>query len=104
MRRTANKLLIQTFAYLGVPLRDAPLIPHQFAPSLGRTNPRTVSYLLRGVSRLPGLKVIYHLVHNLKIILLEGPDSLINFALSIKIDEHLSLPRPGRRIREELEK
>src|SRR5215472_7408927 len=42
-------------------------------------------------------------VNNLQIKLFEGPDSLINFALSKKFDEHLSLPRPGRRVREELE-
>ena len=42
-------------------------------------------------------------VNNLQIKLLEGPDSLINFALSKKFDEHLSLPRPARGIREELE-
>jgi hypothetical protein len=40
---------------------------------------------------------------NLQINPFEGPDSLINFALPIKLDEHLSLPRPGRRIWEELE-
>ena len=40
-------------------------------------------------------------VNNLQIKLLEGPDSLINFALPKKFDEHLSLPRPGRRVREE---
>jgi hypothetical protein len=42
-------------------------------------------------------------VNNLQIELLEGPESLINFALSKKFDEHLSLARPGRRIWEELE-
>ena len=41
-------------------------------------------------------------MNNLQISLLEGPDSLINFALSVKFDEHLSLPRPGRQIREDL--
>src|SRR6516162_202812 len=42
-------------------------------------------------------------VDNLQIKLLKGSDSLINFALSEKLDEHLSLPRPRHRIREELE-
>src|SRR6516162_2208311 len=42
-------------------------------------------------------------VNNLQIKLLKGPDSLINFALSKKFNEHLSLPRSGRRIWEELE-
>src|SRR5262245_43006353 len=42
-------------------------------------------------------------VNNLQIKLLECPDSFINFALSKKFDEHLSLPRPRRRIWEELE-
>jgi hypothetical protein len=42
-------------------------------------------------------------VNNLQIKLLEGPNSLVNFALSKKFDEHLSLPRPGRLIWEELE-
>src|SRR5215471_721942 len=42
-------------------------------------------------------------VSNLQIELLEAPDSLINFALSKKFDEHLSLSRSGRRIWEELE-
>jgi hypothetical protein len=42
-------------------------------------------------------------VNNFQIKLLEGPDSLINLALSKKFDEHLSLLRSGRRIWEELE-
>jgi len=42
-------------------------------------------------------------VNNLQIKLLEGPDSLINFALSVIFDEHLPLARPGLRIWEELE-
>jgi hypothetical protein len=42
-------------------------------------------------------------VNNLQIKLLEGPDSLINLALSKKFDEHLSLSRSGRRIWEELD-
>src|SRR6516162_10220470 len=42
-------------------------------------------------------------VNNLQIKLLEGPDSLISFALSKKFDEHLSLAQSGRRIWEELE-
>jgi tetratricopeptide (TPR) repeat protein len=49
--------------------------------------------------RLLGLKMINGPVNNLQIKLLEGPDSLINFALSQKFDEHLSLPRSGRRAR-----
>ena len=43
------------------------------------------------------------LVNNLQIKLLEGPDSLIDFALSKKFDEHLLLPGPGPRGREELD-
>jgi len=43
------------------------------------------------------------LVNNFQIKLLEGSDSLIDFALPEKIDEHLSLLRPGRWIWEELE-
>jgi hypothetical protein len=42
-------------------------------------------------------------VYNLQIKLLEGPESLIDFALSKKFDERLSLPRSGRWIWEELE-
>jgi hypothetical protein len=42
-------------------------------------------------------------VNDLQIKLLEGPDSLFNFALPKKFDEHLSLLRPGRWIWEELE-
>jgi hypothetical protein len=53
--------------------------------------------------RVLSLKMISDPVNNLQIRLLEGPDSLINFALSKKFDEHLSLPWPGRRIWEELE-
>ena len=37
-------------------------------------------------------------MNNLQINLFKGPDSLINFALPIKFDEHLSLPWPVRRI------
>jgi hypothetical protein len=51
---------------------------------------------VKGVSRLPGLKMIYDPVNDLQIKLFEGPDSLINFALSKKFDEHLSLPRSGK--------
>jgi hypothetical protein len=46
--------------------------------------------------------MVNDLVDNLQIKLLEGPDSLINFALSKKFDERLSLTRPGSRIWEEL--
>jgi hypothetical protein len=42
-------------------------------------------------------------MNNFQIDLLEGPDSLVNFGLPKKFDEHLSLPRSGRRIREEFE-
>jgi len=42
-------------------------------------------------------------VNDLQIKLLEGPDSLFNFALPKKFEEHLSLLRPGRWIWEELE-
>ena len=50
-----------------------------------------------------GLKMVSDLMNNLQIKLFEGPDSFINFALSQKFNEHLSLSRPGRRILEELE-
>jgi hypothetical protein len=43
-------------------------------------------------------------VNNLQINLFEGPDSLVNFALPKKFDEHLSLPRSGRLIRKKLQK
>jgi len=42
-------------------------------------------------------------VNNLQIKLLEGPDSLINFAFPKKFDKHLLLPWPLHRIWEELE-
>ena len=42
--------------------------------------------------------MINDLVNNLQIKLLEAPDSLINFALPEKFDEHLSLSRSRRRI------
>ena len=58
---------------------------------------------MRGVSGLLALKLLDHSMDNLQIILLEGPDSLINFALAKKFDEHLSLSRPGRRVRKELD-
>src|SRR5262245_38335254 len=48
--------------------------------------------------------MIDDLVDNLQIKLLEGPHSLINFALSEKFDQHLSLPRSARRIWEKLER
>src|SRR6266481_5445934 len=59
---------------------------------------------MRGVSRLLGLKMLDHLMNNLQINLFEGPDSVINFALPKKFNEHLSLPRSLRRIRKELQK
>ena len=40
----------------------------------------------RGVSRLPRLKIVNHLVNNLQIILLEGADCLIDFAFSAEFD------------------
>ena len=58
---------------------------------------------MRSVTDSSVLKMINDSVNNLQIKLLEGPDSLINFALPKKFDEHLSLPRSGRRIWEELE-
>jgi hypothetical protein len=58
---------------------------------------------MRRVSRLPGLKMTNDLINNLQISLFKGPESFINFALPVKFDEHLSLPRSGRRIWEELE-
>ena len=58
----------------------------------------SVKELTRRGGRLLGLKMINDPVNNLQIKLLEGPDSLINFALSKKFDEHLSLPRSDHRI------
>jgi hypothetical protein len=58
---------------------------------------------MRGVRRLLRLKMLNDLMQNLQINLFEGPERLINFALPKKFDEHLSLSRPGGRIREELE-
>jgi hypothetical protein len=43
-------------------------------------------------------------MNNLQIKLFEGPDSLVNFILPKKFDEHLSLPRSGRLIRKKLQK
>jgi hypothetical protein len=54
------------------------------------------------LAELPGLKMVDHLMNNLQIILFEGPNSLINFALSKAFDEHLLLARPHGRIWEEL--
>jgi len=47
--------------------------------------------------------MVNHLMNNLQIILLEGPDSLIKFAFAAEFDKHLSLPRSVRRVWEELE-
>jgi hypothetical protein len=47
--------------------------------------------------------MINDLTNNLHISLVEGPDSLINFALSQNFDERLSLPRPGCRVWKDLE-
>ena len=47
--------------------------------------------------------MINDLMNNLQISLFEGADSLINFAFSVKFDEHLLLRRLGRRVREEFE-
>jgi len=47
--------------------------------------------------------MIDDLINKLQIDAVEGPERLINFALPIKFDEHLSLSRSARRIREELE-
>jgi hypothetical protein len=58
---------------------------------------------MRRVGRLHGLKMINDPVNNLQIKPLECPGSFINFALSKEFDQHLSLPRSGRRIWEELE-
>ena len=58
---------------------------------------------MKGANRLLGLKMINDPVNNLQIKLLEGPDSLIDFALSEKFDEHLSLPRSRSRVWKELE-
>jgi hypothetical protein len=58
--------------------------------------------LTRRVGRFLGLKMINDPVNNLQIKLLKRPDSLIDFALSKRFDEHLSLSRSGRRIWEEL--
>jgi len=43
-------------------------------------------------------------MNNLQIKLSEGPDSLVNFVLPKKFDEHLSLPRSGCLIRKKLQK
>ena len=50
---------------------------------------------------LAGLKMISDLMNNFQISLFEGPKRLINFAFPIMFDEHLLLPRPARRVREE---
>jgi hypothetical protein len=60
--------------------------------------------LKRRVGRLLGLKMLNHLMNNFQVDLLEGPDSVINFALPKGFNEHLSLPRFLCRIRKELEK
>jgi hypothetical protein len=52
--------------------------------------------------RILNAQVINDPVNNLQIKLLERPDSLFNFALSKKFNEHLSLPWPVHRIWEEL--
>jgi hypothetical protein len=72
---------------------------------LSTGQPRTMQALnlMSGVSRLHILKVIFNLMDNLQIGLFEGPHTLINLALPIKLDKHLSLPWPCRRIREEPE-
>ena len=49
------------------------------------------------IAKLLGLKMVNDPVNKLQIKLLEGPDRFINFAFSKKFNEHLSLPRPGRR-------
>jgi hypothetical protein len=46
--------------------------------------------------------MVNHPMNNLQIILFEGPNSLINFALSKAFDEHLLLPWPRGRIWEEV--
>jgi hypothetical protein len=58
--------------------------------------------LTRRVGRLLGLKRLNDAMDYLQIDLFEGPDSVINFALPKKFNEHLSLPWPVRRIWEEL--
>jgi len=55
-------------------------------PGYQGRSPR-LDWLVRGVTRLSSLKMIYHLMNNLQIFLLEGPDSLINFAFSAEFDE-----------------
>jgi hypothetical protein len=47
--------------------------------------------------------MINDLTDHIQIDLFEGPERLINFAFPVKFDEHLSLPRPGRQVREDLE-
>jgi len=63
------------------------------------SNEVTIGWLRRHLS----LKMINDPVNNLQINLFEGSDSLVNFALPIKFDEHLSLPRSGRLIRKKLD-
>ena len=59
---------------------------------------------MRGVGRLPGLKMIDDPMNNLQINLFEGPQRLIDLALPVIFDERLSLPRSGCRIWKELQK
>jgi hypothetical protein len=55
-------------------------------------------------ARLLSLKMLNDAMNDLQIDLFEGPDSVSNFALPKKFNKHLSLPRPVRRIWEELQK
>jgi hypothetical protein len=52
--------------------------------------------------RILSVEMLNDAMDNLQITLFEGTDSVINFALPKKFNEHLSLPWPIRRIWEEL--
>jgi hypothetical protein len=58
---------------------------------------------LAALLKILSVQVTNDLANNFQTNLPEGPDSLIDFAVPEKFDEHLSLPRPGRRVRKELQ-
>jgi hypothetical protein len=72
-------------------------------PSNGYRVRRTSNFRkARVLAGILAFKMINDPMNNLQIKLFEGPDSLVNFGLPKKFDEHLSLPRSLRRIRKEL--
>ena len=81
-----------------------PGLDRSLRPLTDRTKPDTndgrVKTNEREIAKLLGLKMVNDPVNKLQIKLLEGTDRFINFAFSKKFNEHLSLPWPGRRIRE----